>query len=1091
MFVKYLKSFVKMKNYYIRIIGMLFPVMFCSVVSAKTYYVAPTGGSDFNLGDITHPWATWQKGFSSANAGDTVYFRGGIWYPAKEVYGGAVVYLAPQYGYGHTGTRENPICFFNYPGETPILDCSLITKAAYSGINALQIEGAEEDNHAYATHYILKGLTVRNLPQQPDIRMRGFIFLEVGNIDVIQCVSHDIGGEGFVAMSYDTINFINCDSYNHYDIAWTNPDIGIADGFFLHDANAGGVYPYNYCTVTGCRAWNCRDDGFDIGGQSEYYVHNNWSFSNGGTGTGDPGSGFKFSGSFKETYTAKIITNNIAAFNHYGNGIEFNNLHQYIPGLTLGKARGSVYNNTIFKCYTGTGNSPWAYDDIAYVKYGNNLIYGCWGPVENPGYYAQTYFTRHLLVSDFMNNTWLPIDMGDPGWVTNPAYSVSEDDFVLTDSIAGIAEMTASRKSNGSLPDITFLTLKAGSDLIDRGGNVGLPYYGVAPDLGYAEYQSGSTTPASPTYIRSVIENNNPSRLEITFNLPLANIVPTPSAFIVMVNSSTRTVSSVTISGTKVLLTLTSPISFGNLVTVAYNKPATNQLQSSSGGQVASISAQNVINNVAAVSPVYISSVIENATPSRLEITFNLTLANIVPTPSAFIVMVNSSARTVGSVTISGTKVLLTLTSPISFGNLVTVAYNKPATNQLQSSSDGQVASISAQNVINNVAAVSPVYISSVIENATPSRLEMTFNLTLANIVPTPSAFTVMVNSSARAVFSVAISGTKVLLTLATPVTYGDLVTIAYTKPASNQLQTAEGGQAVSFTAQSVINNCSLIANQSPSVKISSPTKSTSFISPATITIDAIASDSDGTISKVEFYSGSNKLGERTLVPYSYTWKDVTEGTYSITVVATDNLNAKTVSDVVSVIVEKSGTTINQLPIISITSPSKGKKHNKHDNVIIEAVASDPDGTITKVELKSGSTTIAELTVAPFIYVWEDVDTGSYIISATATDDRGATSNSSEIEFDVIDFYDPSSEKINLYPNPNNGHFVIDICSDLPGQNNKIAIVNLSGKIILTDVIGDQEIFKEFDISKKVAGTYVLMITNNNTIVATKKFIKN
>ena len=61
------------------------------------------------------------------------------------------------------------------------------------------------------------------------------------------------------------------------------------------------------------------------------------------------------------------------------------------------------------------------------------------------------------------------------------------------------------------------------------------------------------------------------------------------------------------------------------------------------------------------------------------------------------------------------------------------------------------------------------------IENATPSRLEMTYNLTLANIVPAASAFSVMVNSSARTVSSVAISGTKVLLTLASPVVYGDV----------------------------------------------------------------------------------------------------------------------------------------------------------------------------------------------------------------------------------------------------------------------------------------------------------------------------
>jgi hypothetical protein len=46
----------------------------------NTYYVAPTGGSDSNPGTISQPWATWQKAFNTAAAGDTVYFRGGVWY---------------------------------------------------------------------------------------------------------------------------------------------------------------------------------------------------------------------------------------------------------------------------------------------------------------------------------------------------------------------------------------------------------------------------------------------------------------------------------------------------------------------------------------------------------------------------------------------------------------------------------------------------------------------------------------------------------------------------------------------------------------------------------------------------------------------------------------------------------------------------------------------------------------------------------------------------------------------------------------------------------------------------------------------------
>jgi uncharacterized repeat protein (TIGR02059 family) len=100
-----------------------------------------------------------------------------------------------------------------------------------------------------------------------------------------------------------------------------------------------------------------------------------------------------------------------------------------------------------------------------------------------------------------------------------------------------------------------------------------------------------------------------------------------------------------------------------------------------------------------------------------------------------------------------------------------------------------------------------PVYISSSIENATPSVLEMTYSLTLANIVPDVSAFTVTVGGVARTVNTVAIADIKVLLTLSSPVAKGDVVTVAYTAPANNPLQTADGLQAATFSAQNVTNN--------------------------------------------------------------------------------------------------------------------------------------------------------------------------------------------------------------------------------------------------------------------------------------------
>src|SRR5206468_2628345 len=68
--------------------------------------------------------------------------------------------------------------------------------------------------------------------------------------------------------------------------------------------------------------------------------------------------------------------------------------------------------------------------------------------------------------------------------------------------------------------------------------------------------------------------------------------------------------------------------------------------------------------------------------------------------------------------------------------------------------------------------------------------------------------------------------------------------------------------------------------NNPPAISITSPSNNASFIAPAAITINANASDADGTISKVEFFQGTTKLGEDLSAPYSFAWSDVAAGSY-------------------------------------------------------------------------------------------------------------------------------------------------------------------------------------------------------------------
>lgn len=102
--------------------------------------------------------------------------------------------------------------------------------------------------------------------------------------------------------------------------------------------------------------------------------------------------------------------------------------------------------------------------------------------------------------------------------------------------------------------------------------------------------------------------------------------------------------------------------------------------------------------------------------------------------------------------------------------------------------------------------------------------------------------------------------------------------------------------------------------NQAPTVSISSPASGATYSAPASITIAAAASDSDGTVSRVDFYRGSTLIGSDTGSPFSVTWSSVPAGSYSLTAVATDNGGATATSAAVAITVGTSTSTSTALP---------------------------------------------------------------------------------------------------------------------------------------------------------------------------------
>ncbi|HEY9102155.1 Ig-like domain-containing protein, partial [Chitinimonas sp.] len=183
-----------------------------------------------------------------------------------------------------------------------------------------------------------------------------------------------------------------------------------------------------------------------------------------------------------------------------------------------------------------------------------------------------------------------------------------------------------------------------------------------------------------------------------------------------------------------------------------------------------------------------------------------------------------------------------------------------------------------------------------------------------------------------------------------------------------------------------------------PTVSLTAPAAGSSFVAPTTVTVSANASDSDGTVARVDFYAGSTLIGSDSTAPYSISWNASTAGSYSLTAVAVDNLGGSTTSSPVAVTVTGGS---NAAPTVSLSAPSAGASFTAPAAITVSASASDSDGTIARVDFYAGGTLIGSDSSAPYSISWSNVAAGSYSLTAVAVDNLGASTTSSAVAVTV------------------------------------------------------------------------------------------
>lgn len=197
-------------------------------------------------------------------------------------------------------------------------------------------------------------------------------------------------------------------------------------------------------------------------------------------------------------------------------------------------------------------------------------------------------------------------------------------------------------------------------------------------------------------------------------------------------------------------------------------------------------------------------------------------------------------------------------------------------------------------------------------------------------------------------------------------------------------------------------------SNSLPAVAITNLLTGQSFTNPASITIQASASDTGGSLTRVEFYQGATLLGQDTTSPYSVSWASPPVGSHRLTARAVDNLNGVRDSSPIDIFVYPPPDTTK--PTVSFTNPPSARTYTNAQTVVLGASASDNVG-VAHVDFHDGGVFKGSDSTSPYAFNWSftAADNGAHIWTARAYDAAGNTTTSAPVTLTVsIDITPPS-----------------------------------------------------------------------------------
>jgi glycosyl hydrolase family 48/Big-like domain-containing protein len=215
-----------------------------------------------------------------------------------------------------------------------------------------------------------------------------------------------------------------------------------------------------------------------------------------------------------------------------------------------------------------------------------------------------------------------------------------------------------------------------------------------------------------------------------------------------------------------------------------------------------------------------------------------------------------------------------------------------------------------------------------------------------------------------------------------------------------------------------------------PTVVLTKPAVRATTAVPAKVDLEAAAADADGTVSTVEFYAGTRRIGVDRTAPYRLTWSSAAAGDYSVTARAIDDKGASSLSNPVAVRVLDG-------PAVLATPATVDLRQGDSTTVDI-SLATRPTGTV-EVDL-ARATGSADLTLSPATLSfdrnsWRTAKkvtitaagnggkpaTASF--AATAPGQDAATIRVSELDAAASDYRAAFLAQYNKIKDPNSGYF--------------------------------------------------------------------